>query len=238
MAFISGTKHELAAVTEKSIEVYRLPKTTLIQAPVDLDFWQSDTDSKRPAGDPFRIVSTANLNPLKGQDVLLEALGGLDGEWELRLMGAFLDTHAGYGELLRMRAREIEQENPSCKVISMGWQERDRIREQLCACDVFVLPSRNEACPIALLEAMAMGKVCIASDVGGIGKVISNPELGYLVAPEQPEMLLNALMAVRSMDQEAVALMGERARKHISREHSVSNIADRLSALYEKILSS
>jgi len=238
MAFISGTKHELATVTEKSIEVYRLPKATLIRAPVDLDYWQSDRDPKRPAGDPFRIVSTANLNPLKGQDVLLEALSRFDGEWELSLIGAFLETHASYGELLRMRARKIEEENPICKVKFMGWQETNRVKEQLCSCDVFVLPSRNEACPIALLEAMAMGKVCIASNVGGIGSVISNPDLGYLVVPEQPELLLSALIAVRSMDQEAVALMGERARKHISLDHSVSNIADRLSALYEEVLGS
>jgi glycosyltransferase involved in cell wall biosynthesis len=238
LAFISGTKHKLATVTEKSVEVYGLPKTILIQAPVDLDYWQGERDPERSVGDPFRIVNTANLNALKGQDVLLEALGRLGGKWELSLIGAFLETHASYGELLWIRAQEIERNNPSCKVKFMGWQERDRIREQLCACDVFVLPSRNEACPIALLEAMAMGKVCIASNVGGIEKVISNPELGHLVAPEQPELLLNALIAVRSMSQESAALMGERARKHISSDYSVSNIADKVLALYEEILGS
>jgi glycosyltransferase involved in cell wall biosynthesis len=236
LVFISGTKHKLATVTKKSIEVYGLPETMLIQAPVDLDYWQSDREPERSAGDPFRIVNTANLNSLKGQDVLLEALSRLDGKWELSLMGAFLETHASYGESLRIRADEIEQNNPNCKVKFMGWQGRGRIKEQLRACDVFVLPSRNEACPIALLEAMAMGKVCIASSVGGIENVISNPELGYLAAPEQPEMLLNAMIAVRTMDQEAVALMGERARKHISSDHSLSNITDKLLALYEEML--
>jgi glycosyltransferase involved in cell wall biosynthesis len=236
LAFISGTDHEIAAVTERSVEVYDLPETTLIRAPVDLDYWQSDGDPERSAGDPFRIVNTANLNALKGQDVLLEALGGLDGKWELSLIGAFLETHVSYGNLLRARAREIEQDNPNCKVKFMGWQERDRIKEELCSCDVFVLPSRNEACPIALLEAMAMGKVCVASNVGGIADIISNPELGYLVNSEQPESLLNVLTAVRSMDRESAVSMGERARKHVSGKHSVSNIAGELSALYEEIL--
>jgi hypothetical protein len=47
---------------------------------------------------------------------------------------------------------------------------------------------------------------------------------------------LNALITVRSMDQQAVALMGERARKHISRDHSVSSVADKVSALYGEML--
>jgi glycosyltransferase involved in cell wall biosynthesis len=236
LAFVSGTRHKLAAVTEKSIEVYGLPETKIIQAPVDLDYWQSVRCPERSEGGPFKIVNTANVNALKGQDVLLEALAGLDGKWELNLIGAFLETHAGYAESLRARAREIEEKNPDCRITFMEWQERDQIKEQLNACDVFVLPSRNEACPIALLEAMAMEKVCIASNVGGIDKIISNPELGYLVAPEQPKVLLDALKTVRSMDRESVVLMGERSRRQISRDHSVSMIADKLSALYEELL--
>jgi glycosyltransferase involved in cell wall biosynthesis len=236
LAFLSGTDHKIAAVTERSVEVYGLPETRLIRAPVDLGYWQSDADFERSAGDPFRIVNTANLNALKGQDVLLEALGGFDGKWELSLIGAFLETHVSYGNLLRARARKIERDNPNSKVKFMGWHERDRIKEELGGCDVFVLPSRNEACPIALLEAMAMGKICIASNVGGIAELISSPELGYLIASEQPESLLSALTAVRSMDRESVVSMGEKARKHISGKHSVSNIASELSALYEEVL--
>jgi glycosyltransferase involved in cell wall biosynthesis len=234
--FVSRTPHGLAAVTEKSIEVYGLPETTLIPAPIDVEFWQNDGEFEGPHRDPFKIVNTANLNALKGQDVLLEALRGLEGKWELSLIGPFLETHARYGESLRKRAQELEQENPDCKVKFMGWQDRDRIRQELRACDVFVLPSRNEACPIALLEAMAIGKVCIASRVGGIEKIIASQELGYLVAPEHPELWLKALMTVRSMDQQSVTLMGERAREHIRGDHSVSNITDRLSALYQEML--
>jgi len=237
MAFVARTNHELVAVTKKSIEVYGLPKTMLIRAPVDLDYWQNQKTRERSVGEPFRIVNTANVNFLKGQDVLLDALSLFDGKWELSVIGAFLETHASYRKSLQKRAREIERNNPDCKIQFMGWQDRNQIKEQLRDCDVFVLPSRNEACPIALLEAMAMGKVCIASRVGGIEEIISDPTSGYLVAPGEVGLLLDALTSVRSMNQGAMASMGKSARERISADYSVSSVASTLSELYKKLLS-
>ena len=233
--FVDRVKHRLATVTEESLLVYGIPEAALIPPPVDLDYWKDGEPRTRTRG-PMKLLNTANLNTLKGQDVLLEALGQLDFEWELRLIGAPLTTHAKYGRSLTQSAEALERAKPGRRVVFMGWQERDRIRDCLRDCDVFVLPSRSEACPIALLEAMAVGKVCVASNVGGIHRIIAQPSLGFVVPPDDPGALAEALRTVGAMSPQAAIEMGARAREHIRNGYSLSSVSEQVAKLYEDLL--
>jgi len=234
--FVERVTHRLATVAEESIRVYGIPGASLIPAPVDLDYWNGGVPRDRVRG-PMKLLNTANLNALKGQDVLLEALGRLEREWELRLIGAFLETQASYGRTLMRRAEALGRARPGCRVVFMGWQGRDRVRDCLRDCDVFVLPSRSEACPIALLEAMAVGKVCIASNVGGVHRIIPEPDLGFLVPPEDPIALAEALATAGSMSPQAAIDMGARAREHVRSGYSSSSVSAQVAKLYGDLLS-
>lgn len=71
------------------------------------------------------------------------------------------------------------------------------VRQQLIAelqdATVFVLPSHAEGLPVALLEAMAIGVPCIATDVGSASDLLDEPHAGLLVPPHQPSRLAGAM---------------------------------------------
>ena len=85
----------------------------------------------------------------------------------------------GDGELRRKACSLIKKLNLEGEVILTGW--RNDIPLILSSLDVFVLTSRWEGLPIAVLEAMAAEVPLVATDTGGIAEVITNGKTGYLV---------------------------------------------------------
>lgn len=75
---------------------------------------------------------------------------------------------------------ELEKKLTSPNIKVTGWMTREEVF--LCAnrCDVFILPSRWEGLPLALLEAMYMKKACIVSDVVGNRDIVNNGVTGYI----------------------------------------------------------
>jgi glycosyltransferase involved in cell wall biosynthesis len=132
-------------------------------------------------------VCTARLVPQKGQDVLLEA-------WE-SVERALPDAHlvlVGDGPerpALTRRAARLQ------RVHFAGLQERAGSWCWLAASDVVVCPSRYEGMSLVPLEAAALGRQVIASDVHGMRPATENRRL---VPPEQPEPLAAELIAALS----------------------------------------
>lgn len=112
--------------------------------------------------------------------------------------------------------------------------ERTDVERLLPAFDVFVLSSREEGIPNALLEAMAAGRASVATAVGGTPEVLTHGETGWLVPPGSPEALARAL-------DEAFADPGERARRgaaarRAARENlSLDAMTRRHEALYRRL---
>jgi glycosyltransferase involved in cell wall biosynthesis len=230
--FLAPNNHHLVAVAKKAVEVYQLSEANIIQSPIDIEYWNSNP----PFGSNnkvFTIVSVGNINPLKGQDILLESLKDLPGNWELVMIGAKLSTHKKFYNLLLKIAKVIHNANPYCKIRFLNWQNREQIKKQLENSDVFVLPSRSEACPIALLEAMSMGKICIASNVGDVDKIITNSSLGYLVSPEQPKEITKTLKEIINIDSHKLDIIGLNAQKYIKSNFSQALIAKKFIKLYD-----
>lgn len=80
--------------------------------------------------------------------------------------------------------------------------------------DIFVQSSRNEGCPNTLLEAMANGLPCVATNVGGVSEVIENGVNGLLVTPENPEQLAASLQCLLEK-QEVRDTLGRNAREWV-----------------------
>jgi glycosyltransferase involved in cell wall biosynthesis len=70
---------------------------------------------------------------------------------------------------------------------------RDDVSHVLAACDLFVLASKNEGLPIALVEALALGLPVVATAVGGTPEVVTDGLEGLLVPPSNPEQLASAI---------------------------------------------
>jgi glycosyltransferase involved in cell wall biosynthesis len=108
------------------------------------------------------------------------------------------------------------------------------VADQLTRADAFVLPSLNENQPLALLQAMAAGLPCIASDVGGVGEVLEGGA-GILVPPGDVGAL-TAAMQLLIADPHRAAALGAAARRRVEERFSVSRCADAHMALWSNIL--
>ena len=137
--------------------------------------------------DPIRLLCLARLLIHdKGQDVLMESLAELlELNWHLTFAGEGPDRH-----LLETQAQHWGIQE---RVEFLGGVPATDVPKLLAGHDLFVLPSRNEGLPLSLLEAMASGLPCIASDVGSIREVLLHEETGLLVQPNNPIQLTEAL---------------------------------------------
>lgn len=100
--------------------------------------------------------------------------------------------------------------------------------------DIFVLPSRQESFPMSLLEAMASGCACVATDVGANAEILAGGA-GVVVAPEAPDALERALTNVLG-DAPLRAKMGKAARDRALHLYSESAYGEKLLALYDSML--
>ncbi len=164
----------------------------------------------------------------KGIDVLLRALG--------RLREAHPDlllAIAGDGPL---RA-ELEQLSAALgladRVRWLGFR-RD-VPRILAASDLFVLPSRFEALPTALLEAMAAGVPSIAAAVGGVPEILGDPPCGRLVTAGDEAALAGAIADLLAAPAAERAALGARGRTRLAREFTANRWAERLARLYGRV---
>ena len=231
-AAVAGVAHRYVVVAARAIEVFNLPEAIMIPGGVDLQFWQLAEPDKTDA--PLRFIAVGNLNPLKGMDILLDALDGLNGPWELIIVGAELQTHTAYAADLHRRCECITRND--CRVEFAGWQTSSQVRELLAHADIFVLPSRSEACPIALLEAMASGLACVASDVGDVATMLDKPGSGIVYQSESVTALTSALIEAVALGRDARLEMGRRARAQVEARYSQRQMAARHLNIYRTLV--
>jgi glycosyltransferase involved in cell wall biosynthesis len=103
------------------------------------------------------------------------------------------------------------------------------------AADAFALPSLREGMPNTLLEAMACGLPCAASDTGGIRDILADKFPDQLVAPGDVDALASAL---EKLLQPSALALGAQMREHVDTHFSINVISQRLIALYEELIRS
>jgi glycosyltransferase involved in cell wall biosynthesis len=102
----------------------------------------------------------------------------------------------------------------------------------LDAADGFVLGSAWEGLPQVIIEAMAMEKPVVATDVGGVRELLG--DRGTLVAAKDPEALAAAMLRTMRRNGDEGALQGEAARERIVRQFSIDAVADEWEEIYKQ----
>jgi len=203
-----------------------------------------DTEKFRPAQEqrldlakPERtIICVARLDFPKGIDVLLHAWGRMmhdsyRSEWladlkpRLHLVGDGI-----FKPQLERIAAELGIQDT---VVFLG-QRTDTV-ELLQQSWGFVLPSRWEGMPNALLEAMACGLPCIATRVSGSEDIISEGCNGLLVEPEQPAEMALALRRIIE-DSELAQRLGKEGRMRVVSDYQLTKLAEQSLELYRRLL--
>ena len=112
---------------------------------------------------------------------------------------------------------------------------RKDIPEILKTIDLFVLPTLQEALGTSFLEAMAMKKPVIGTNVGGVPEVVNNGITGILVEPEKPAALAGAIIALLK-DKEKMRIMGEEGRRIVEKKYNVDVMATNLFNFYNSLM--
>ena len=103
----------------------------------------------------------------------------------------------------------------------------------LKAFDIFVMPSKKEGLPYALLEAMAAKIACVASAVGGIPEIIENERNGLLIKDMSPGKLNDAISRL-IRDKKTTRALGAAAAETIQSKFSLKQMLEKTLALYDE----
>jgi glycosyltransferase involved in cell wall biosynthesis len=101
--------------------------------------------------------------------------------------------------------------------------------------DIFCMPSLHEGLGLSMMEAMAAGKVCIASDVGGLSELISDEYNGLLFPPKDPARIAGTIRKVLSnplLCERLSANAREKARNNFSIDDSIKKTVN----VYKKVM--
>ncbi|HVU95093.1 MAG TPA: glycosyltransferase family 4 protein [Puia sp.] len=139
----------------------------------------------------------------------------------------------GDGDLKEQGVMLVEQYGLQDKVTFTSF--RQDVPDVLAAADIFVLPSLWEGLPIGLLEAMAMGKAVIASDVDGTAEVIRDRVNGRLVSTEELVPALSRVLIELANDPVERRKMGERAMESINEKYNVEAMTEQIEGIYLEI---
>lgn len=195
-----------------------------------IHFIQNGIDIRRlrppseTAGNPLGVVCVASLTEVKNHANLLRA-------WKI-VHATFPDarlTLVGDGPL-HSALQDQAHESGIANTVAFTGTMTD-VRKALWEASIFVLPSDSEALPLALLEAMAAGLACVATNVGGVPEVLHTERLGRVVPPREPDALAAALMAFLSSPEQARSA-GRLAQQEAMERYDLESCADRIEAVY------
>lgn len=179
---------------------------------------------------PSEVVvgTVSRAAPVKGLEFLVGAAEAIVRDFpEARFVVA------GGGAQMPELERRAREASVADRFIFLGI--REDIPELLSAYDIFVLPSRSEGMPFALVEAAAAGLPLLGSAVGGIPEVIDDGRNGYLFPVGDVGALAERLSALIA-SAELRARMGRQAMEDIRGQHDVRIQSGRLLDLYEHTL--
>lgn len=129
------------------------------------------------------IGSVGNFRDKKGIEYLLDACQKLKTEFTLLFVGDFVAKEAEYWK------QELVNSGLQDKIIITGKVSREEALGYLPYMDIFAIPSLNDGCPNALLEAMLAEKAVVGTNVDAIAEIIEDGVNGLLVNPYSSEDL-------------------------------------------------
>jgi len=225
-----------AAKQEISAQVGFQDRVAVVEVPVDLDVFNYLEGALKIrkefniSSSDIVITAVGHFAEVKGWDIAVEAFSKVYKKFpntKLLLVGKNTST-VFYNKIMTL----IQQLGVEGKVIFLG--NRNDIPYILKESDLFIFPSRSEGAGAALVEAMASGIPCVASNTGGIPEIIENGNNGLLFERDNVQDLAEKITNVLS-DSDLSSNLVESAKKGLQR-FSIERYVDNVSNHYKNLL--
>lgn len=183
----------------------------------------------RPDTQPPTIVFMGAVGERKGVDVLIEALGRVAANGD-----AFRARIGGNGDLDHYRAL-ANAAGIGEAVEFIGWVGEEAVDREMRGGDIFVLPSRAENQPVAIIEAMARGLPVVSTAIGAIPETVQHGVCGLIVPPGNSAALAAAIQSLAT-DPALRQRMGAAGHARWQAKYSIAAVADRMAGRYRELL--
>ncbi len=191
--YVLNTADHITTVSRSNIDCI---KKLNVKTPVELIyngynqdiFYPKDMLTCRKAlnlpNDKKLILTVGNLEPVKGQKFLIDAMNTI-----IQKRKDVLCIIIGAGPLRNVLKRQIHALGLDGSIILPGQQPHNTISDWINASDIFVLPSLNEGNPNVMFETLGCGKPFVGTRVGGIPDIITSEQYGFLAEPGNSDEL-------------------------------------------------
>jgi len=226
---VTAVSHAVAAA---HLAAEMAAKITVIPNGVDMDAWRPDAAARAAVRGELAIeneflwFAAGRLEPVKDYPTLLAAMAQLPSTARLVIAGT-----GPLEEQLRGLASQLCLQS---RVRFLGFEQD--VRRWMQAADGFVLSSRWEGLPMALLEAAACALPAVATDVPGTREVIVHGGTGWLAAQGDPRALAEAMTRLMHTSLDGRKTIGEQARQRAFDSFSLELALTRWEALYSDLL--
>ncbi len=189
-----------------------------------------DTITERATETPLRVLFVGNISPRKGIDTLLDGLAATAADATLTVVGRSVDD--AYSSRLRGR---VADNGLTDRVTFTGELSDAELAEQFRDHHALAVPSRYEGYGLVYLEAMSFGLPAVASRAGGATDIVTDGENGFLVDPDDPAAVADALTTLAT-DRDRLAAMGQAARQRYDAQPDWTETAGRVQQLLADIV--
>lgn len=173
--------------------------------------------------DTRQFVCIGRLTGQKGQLLLVEAVGLLKQQGvQVRLV------LAGDGDMRDVIEQRIVELGVQENVQITGWIGEAEVRSLLQTSRAMVLPSFAEGLPVAIMEALALGRPVISTCITGIPELLRDRENGWMITAGCVEDIARAMQQAVETPLERINEMGAAGHERVKRQHLASTEAARL----------
>jgi glycosyltransferase involved in cell wall biosynthesis len=231
------TTHVCEAGAQRYIRERMVPshKMRVVYNGVDVEQFRPDGQvpqrirQEADAGEQFVWLAVGRLDKPKDYPTLLRAFSRL-----CRVRDRTLLWIVGEGPLREELHHLMRDLNLQHRV--RFWGVRSDIPSLMKASDAFVMSSSWEGLPLALIEAQACGLPAVVTDVGGNAEVVIHEETGFIVPPQNPDALAEAMLRLMALPVEMRQQMGTLARQRVEQQFSLESVVTQWENLYHELL--
>ena len=216
-----GMKSDLV---QKGIPATHIEKIT---PAINMDLFTANLD--RVKNDSLKIVTAARLHWIKGLDYTLEALAlvkekGI--QFHYTIIGEGLEK-----ERLQFLVHQLELGN---EVTFAGKLNPEEVKKELQKAEVYLQYSHQEGFCNAVLEAQAMGKICIVSDADGLKENVVDTITGFVIPKRNPLYLASKIMEVNGLSAIEKTAVSKNAMERIKAFFNIEKQKIAFIKFYEK----